>query len=231
MFMVYVPDWERLNAARLRVAGLGDVAQMRLGWPPPTPSPVPAFALQQAELDICRAIADRKIRIRFLISKEEALIGSFDRVVGTVRSGEEVDIPTDLRPKDFDWINSRPHRPWPRSGTSTLDESLWHLEWIEVCSADVTKVLCGGLRVVPITADALDDLSGILSQFEKKEAPEEPTATVAQESAAVRGLAAHLKTHPQITRASAAEWCKAAGYDLGARPFDRVWPAARDSAG
>jgi hypothetical protein len=62
-------------------------------------------------------------------------------------------------------------------------------------------------------------------------AQERPTVTVGQESAAIKALAEYLKTNQQMSRAKAAEWCKTAGYDLGARPFDRVWQGARLGAG
>ena len=54
------------------------------------------IAENEAQQDICGAIADREIRIRFRIAKEDASPREF--VEGTVRHGDEVDIPTDLKP-------------------------------------------------------------------------------------------------------------------------------------
>ena len=55
--------------------------------------------------------------------------------------------------------------------------------------------------------------------------------TVGQESLAIKDLASHLKSNPQMSRADAAEWCKKAGHKLGKRAFGRVWPQAREKAG
>jgi hypothetical protein len=55
-------------------------------------------------------------------------------------------------------------------------------------------------------------------------------ATVNQETRAIKDLASHLKTNPDITRADAADWCETAGHKLGKRPFARVWPQARERA-
>jgi hypothetical protein len=122
--MAYVPDWERLSDALKRVMAAG-------------------IAEDRAKQDICGAISDRTIKTRCLVEKEEGF-GSFgERVVGTVRNGAEIEIPTHLKPSDFDWTKSRPRKPWQRHGHSALDSSLWHLEWIELFRADVTAVLCG----------------------------------------------------------------------------------------
>ena len=56
-------------------------------------------------------------------------------------------------------------------------------------------------------------------------------ATVKQETDAVSVLASYLKANPKSRRVDAAEWCRKAGYNLGKRSFDRVWPQAREDAG
>jgi hypothetical protein len=137
--MVYVPDWERLSDALQRVMA-------------------PGMKEDQAKRDICNAIADRKIKIRGLIAKEEGH-GSFgERVVGTVRHGGEIEIPSHLSSRDFDWDNSRPVFPWQESPihNSSVFAARWHLEWIEVFRADVTNLLCGATtrgRGVPPQSD------------------------------------------------------------------------------
>jgi hypothetical protein len=121
----YIPDWERLPDAVKRVMATG-------------------LTECEAKLDLCHAISDRKIKIRFLVAKEEGF-GSFGEIVqGTVRQGSNVDIPSHLDPRDFDWLQSRPRKPWRdiRGGFSAL-ETHWWFEWIEVSRDDVTRVLCG----------------------------------------------------------------------------------------
>jgi hypothetical protein len=56
-------------------------------------------------------------------------------------------------------------------------------------------------------------------------------ATAGHETKAIKALASHLKTNTNLTRAAAAEWCGKAGYKLGKRAFERVWPQARENAG
>ena len=62
----------------------------------------------------------------------------------TVRNGAEIAISPHLKPSDFDWTKSHRRKPWQRHGHTTLDSSLWYLEWIELFGADVTAVLCSG---------------------------------------------------------------------------------------
>jgi hypothetical protein len=119
----YIPDWERLLDAVKRVMATG----MKEG---------------EAKLDLCRAISDRKIKIRFLVEKEEGCGPFGEIVVGTVRQGSDVDIPSHLDPRDFDWLQSRPRKPW-RDTRERFLPSDWWFEWIEVSRDGVTRVLCG----------------------------------------------------------------------------------------
>jgi hypothetical protein len=121
----YVPDWERLPDAVDRIMASG-------------------MKESEAKLDLCRAISDRKIKVRFRVAKEEGSELSFETVEGTVRKGRDVDIPSHLTPRDFDWPRSRPLKPWRdiRGGFDSFATE-WRLDWIEVFRADVTRVLCG----------------------------------------------------------------------------------------
>ncbi len=86
----YVPDWERLPEAVKRVVATG-------------------VNEDQAKQAICTAIADRKIIIRFSIASEEGGASFGEHVVGTVRGGSEIEIPSQLAPNEFNG-NSHVHR-------------------------------------------------------------------------------------------------------------------------
>jgi hypothetical protein len=121
----YIPDWERMLDAAKRVMATG----LKEG---------------EAKLDLCHAISDRKIKIRFLVAKEEGFGTIHEIVQGTVRQGSDVDIPSHLDPRDFDWLQSRPRKPWRDIRGVSVLETHWWFEWIEVSRDDVTRVLCGG---------------------------------------------------------------------------------------
>jgi hypothetical protein len=108
--MAYVPDWERLSDAlkRVRIDGIAD---------------------DEAKLDISRAIADRKIRVRLTVAIGPDVFTAHLQLVAKVQGlgsdpkhsaqnvecfeGANVKIPNQLTPDDFDWENSRPVQPWP----------------------------------------------------------------------------------------------------------------------
>src|SRR5262249_15565653 len=55
--------------------------------------------------------------------------------------GKAFEIPTEIKPEDFDWEASRPIKPWfVRRGCSLAGH--WDLAWIQVSRADVKKALC-----------------------------------------------------------------------------------------
>jgi hypothetical protein len=119
--MAYVPDWERLSDALSRVVAAG-------------------LSKPEAQRDICRAIVDRKIRIRLQAAKAEIPDAKwFGPAVGS-----HVAIPQDLSPRDFDWRKSLPKRPWQHGDHPFVQV---HLSLIELFSADVTLLLCAGSRV------------------------------------------------------------------------------------
>jgi hypothetical protein len=121
--MGFVPEWERLADALKRVmsAGLSKI---------------------DAQRDLCRAIADQKIKIKYMIGKEE--IGGKktprgEGIAGHMNWRMDV-IPAQLTPHDFDWSKSRPKEPWQVPNNPVL----WDLDWIELFSADVTRFLVAG---------------------------------------------------------------------------------------
>jgi hypothetical protein len=128
----YVPHWERLPEAVKRVVATGANED-------------------QAKQAICTAIADKKIKVRFSIASEESGASFGEHDVGTVRDGDEIEIPSQLAPNDFNWEQSRPLEPWRdiRKGFSAL-AARWHLEWIEVFTADVSEVLYGAENVTTV---------------------------------------------------------------------------------
>ena len=121
----YVPDWERLAGALERVIATG----------------VPE---QEAKTNICNAIADRNIHVRFVTLKTwaEGKPGGGIGTTQTICDGSEVDIPASLRPADFDWQKSRPMISWRKVGPDA-----WTLPYIEIVDRmelfvrDVTRLL------------------------------------------------------------------------------------------
>jgi hypothetical protein len=124
----YRPIWEPLRAALERVIASG-VAQ------------------QQAKIEICQAIADRKIGIRTLMEKGASNVG------GKTLMGGNVEVPPRLDPADFDWVKSRPLARW-NTGPDARNPTeryfaMWpwkprSIELIELSTADVGEILCGG---------------------------------------------------------------------------------------
>lgn len=124
--MPYLRVWERLPDAVARVVS------------------VTGQSVDQAQADICHAIADRAVKIR------AKLKGHTTRRLMTstsVLDGSDFQIPTNLRPSDLDWEQSRPTKPWrvTRQSNFALPGD-WSLDWIEVAIADVTAALCAGAQ-------------------------------------------------------------------------------------
>jgi hypothetical protein len=118
----------------------------------------------------------------------------------------------DLSVKDLDWEKSRPFESWPVNPRPSVPGGCWRIKEILLFKEDVSRVLCDGEAA---------------SQREPRE-----SAAIAGETAAIRALGAHLSSRPQLTRAEAAEWCRAHGFNISRRGLQyRVWPAAREEAG
>jgi hypothetical protein len=187
--MVYTSDWEPLADALRRVMAT---------------SPSEA----EAKIDLCRAVADRKINVRVKIAASDR-----DRP-GQVFSDGNVGVPAHLKPDDLNWAKSCPFAQWA-IGPTPPENYTWIGGWknrplalIEVSTADVIAILCGGANK--------NDKSA---------------AIVAQETAAIKALASHLESNPQLTRAEARAWCETSDYRLNGRGFQyRVWPKARELA-
>jgi hypothetical protein len=186
--VAYTPDWEPLADALKRVTAAG-------------------ASEDEGKIDLCRAIADKKIAIRVRIAAS-------DTKGGSSFTGRNISVPSHLSPADFDWTHSQPVRPWP-IGPAPGQHYSWIEDWkkrpldlIELSTSDVIGVLCGGEE-------------GRIS-----------SAIIKYETAATKALATQLKSNPQLTRAEAATWCKASGHNVSDRGFqNRVWPKAREQAG
>lgn len=91
------------------------------------------------QADICRAIADGAVTTRAKLERHTT-----KRMTSrnTVLKGESFHIPTDLKPEDLNWRESRPLKPWVVRPEAHRLPGLWNLEWIELLQADVTNVLC-----------------------------------------------------------------------------------------
>jgi hypothetical protein len=117
----YVPDCERLTDVLKRVMAAG-------------------LSKREAQRDVCRAIADRKIKVRFqVVFTDDDVLSILPPETASqyregLRSGKDaaawrglvnqlsprqpvggtvpVDIPSRLSPRDFDWRKSAPKKPW-----------------------------------------------------------------------------------------------------------------------
>src|SRR5262245_35326553 len=117
-FMPYVPAWERLPDVIGRLMAGGRPKEL-------------------AQADLCRAIADGTVNIRCQLIERR---GSRSTSKASLE-GKAFEIPTEIKPEDFDWEASRPIKPWfVRRGCSLAGH--WDLAWIQVSRADVKKALC-----------------------------------------------------------------------------------------
>jgi len=193
--VAYTSDWEPLADALKRVMATG-------------------ASEDEAKIDLCRAVADRKIDVRVRIAASD------DRCF----SNGNVRVPTHLSPGDLDWVQSRPLAQWS-IGPKLVEHYTWFENWkvrpldlIELSTADVMNVLCGD--------DGANDNARGKSE-----------AIIKHETAATRALGDYLKTlgapntEPLLTRDEAAKWCSEKGFKLGGRGFQRVWLGAREHAG
>ena len=166
--MPYVPDWQPLAAALERVMATGATED-------------------NAKLDICRAVADRKIDVRVRIAASEYNLG------GRSFSDGNVGVPLRLNPQGFrlgsftstepmvDRANAGEHYTWT-SGWSERS-----LDLIELSTRGVRRILCG------------DDLAAQLGS-----ALTERLGTLTDDGAASDGTAGTAKEESDATKALAA---------------------------
>src|SRR5262249_3150409 len=83
-----VPDFEPLSDTLRRVLATANVRE------------------EEAKRDICAAVADGKIALRVRVAASSL---SFR---GQTFPQENVGVPKRLKPDDFDWVQSRPLKPW-----------------------------------------------------------------------------------------------------------------------
>jgi hypothetical protein len=200
--MAYVPDWGRLGDALRRVMDCG-------------------LSRDEAQHDICNAIADRKIRLRprveFIIHgpvdawSNHQFAGEYRHYLGGLFDGTiPLGVPSRLGPAELNWAESRFETPWRfQPGMRDFPGPIRSgFVWIELFNADVTNVLCN-------------------AEFHA-------VGTAHDETAAIRALTLHLENlenSHDLKREDAFDWCRQNGFNLSRRGFrDRVWPKARESA-
>jgi hypothetical protein len=169
----------------------------------------------KAKVRLCRAMADMRVAVRFAPTWV-----TFGPTGGYTISASGYTINTNfpvvsprLRPKDLDWISSRPLKrsavgtaPFQR-GSYTDQEHVT----LELSTADVIERLCGGLSQNPHEND--------------------PVKTT-EEAKAISALAVALQRNPNLRREDASSWCNDHCFKLSTRAFqNRVWPSARLKAG
>jgi hypothetical protein len=125
-----------------------------------------------------------------------------------------------------------------------VDQRRWEYEtkrWSEVLRPELEHAFTK-CRDVGTPADKLADLDkrikkldcewSLVCQFRQNISSKRvPAATVGNETGAIKGLAAHLRCNPHLTRENAHVWCRDHGFVLSARGFQsRVWPSARTEA-
>ena len=120
--MPYVPSWERLPAALERIMTAAGLSK------------------DDAQSNICRALADRVVRFRGQLKKHT----TSPMRASAVLEGGDFDIPTTIRQEDLDWEQSRPVNPWVVRREHFRPPGYWELAWIELFRADVTNALCAG---------------------------------------------------------------------------------------
>jgi hypothetical protein len=228
--MAYIPVWESMAEALARVTAHG-------------------CSMADAQCDICRALRDGMLRARYRVERVqtpygfEVSRGAFGLPRGRLDQEDLIGrpcVPPDLSPDDIDWVNSRPKSPW-------LDKRrfLVGIARIEILTAHVIRVLCGGAKRVstsdpraeePLAKKVLEEPITTAAEEPVFEQPLTTTAkgrrpTAADEGRAAKALEAQLRLDHSMSVAGAKKLCSEIGPALGNRPFGRVWRKARVAAG
>ena len=119
--MAYVGEWQRLSEALTHVMEATGISK------------------DEAQADICRAIADGVIRMRGELGRRRL---THTTSAGTVLTEEDFEIPTDLGPKDLDWEQSRPLKEWFVRRGRFHSPGYWSQKCTKLFRSDVNKVLC-----------------------------------------------------------------------------------------
>ena len=120
--MSYVRAWQRLSEAITSI--MADAGGSR----------------EEAQTDICQAIADRTVKIQGKLKRHTTRLTTSKKVF----EGKDFLIPEKIKPADLDWESSRPLKSWSVHREIFGFSGSWELEWIELFRTDVTNVLCGG---------------------------------------------------------------------------------------
>jgi hypothetical protein len=118
--MAYVPAWQRLSDA---------IESVMAGT---------ACSREEAQTDICQAIADRTVKIQGTLKRHTTRPTTTKRIL----EGKDFEIPAEIKPTDLDWERSRPVEPWAVPREIFGFPGYWELEWIELFRTDVMNVLC-----------------------------------------------------------------------------------------
>jgi hypothetical protein len=120
--VLHTPDWEWLADALNRVVAIG-------------------IHESEAKIELCKAVADRKIAVRVKIAASET---------GIPRSlfyDDNVQVPPHLKPDDFDWEQSRPRQRWPVGPVGPQSYTYPYWEWkrrqvdlVELATSDVERL-------------------------------------------------------------------------------------------
>lgn len=121
----YEPIWERLPEALQRVMA------------------TTGATTEDSKRDICRALADRAIKIRCQLNRHLTKHMTSKAVL----DGSAFQIPPSIEPSDMDWKISRPTKPWQVERGAYSLPGFWHLAWLELSKPDVTALLCGNQRL------------------------------------------------------------------------------------
>jgi hypothetical protein len=208
----------------------------------------PELLKSEAQRNICRALAEGKIRFRSWIEKVETpggvvLAGWLDGSPLNPSSLNRLDVfglplvPMSLDRRDIAWDRSRPKKPW-RDRT----KNVVYISRIELLAADVIRVLCrdgsssdpGGASGVASIESGLERLptrlqgarSAANATLAVKKKP-----TTAAEARVINTLAEQLRIKPHMATADAKQICTNMGLSLSVRGFRSVWQRARIEAG